>query len=397
MMNPSACEIRRPTGALRARRGFTLVELLVVMVVIAVLMSLTAAGVMAWRNAQGRANTDATLKGLQQILAQHWDAVVTETKKERIWSQDELGVTIPSTYPQTLYLPSGSATKDFADNDPDRARILMIKIRLMEAFPMNFNEVPAPGTDPYATPAGGPFNPLSLIPFKKRRPYRAAYQSMIYDPVLKVAKYKLSTQTGRESVESAVCLYAALSTSKQGINLQSEQLKAWMQDVDSTGNPVLADHWGTPFRFYRFATQNFDSANTKDSMLALIAPPAQVVSNAVDPLDPNGKLLNWTLFGQAVVSPNAATYDSTIHKRIYVNGSGISMAQNAIPIIASAGPDGKFGTPAVDPRSVSGVNSAGFQVYAGTAPYSDMTAQPVPLPATGGDEKDNLYSVKRPS
>ena len=307
-----------------------------------------------------------------------------------------------SGFPQALYTPPGSTVVDFADHDPDRARILMIKIRLMGAFPINFSatEVPPPTTDPYASPAtttAGPFNPLCLIPTKKRH-YRLAYQAAIYDPITKLPRWKTSTQTGKESVESAVCLMTALSVSKQGINVQTDELARFMQDTDGSGNKVLGDHWGNPFRFYRFATQDKDAVNTKDSMLFQIAPTAQVVSGAVDPLDPNGKLLNWYTPGTTTTSTNATIYDAVIHKRTYTSTGSVVSAQYAIPIIASAGPDGKFGLPAVDKLTTTPPNSMGQPTYAGSGAYTDMTPQPAAtLPSTGGDEKDNLYSVKRPS
>ena len=238
--------------SLRSRSGFTLVELLVVMGVIAILMSLTAAGVMAWMNGQARNNTIAEVRGLQPILMQHWDAVIADAKKERVWTSDE------------------SSLISSADGDIERARILLIKIRLIEAFPVNYKEL-MPTSIPPTVP-NGPWTgtpptltgsecytsaPLSAIPANKRR-YRAAYQTALWDsnatpPGPRWGTYPIPS--GKESVESAVCLYVALNTARQGINVDTDQLIPWMKDVDGTGR-VLADAWGVPLRFYRFATNN---------------------------------------------------------------------------------------------------------------------------------------------
>ena len=354
----------------RSRRGFTLIELLVVMAVIAVLMTLTAAGVMGWMNGNSRNITDAELKTIQAILMQHWSAVVDDAKKERLWSSDE----------STLIAQ--------ADNDLERARIMMIKIRLMEAFPVNFAELPLPtnGNECYATTTPGGAA-LSLIPTKKRR-FRQGYQNALYG-ANNLPRWNQANQTGRDSVESAVCLLLALNTSKQGINLDTDQLKPYLKDVDSTGNSFFADAWGTPIRFYRFATQKIPSGGTTDQPLEVIAPPGLVVPTAVDPLDVNGKLFTWFTPGTTTRSTNAMWFDSTIHLCTYTSAAGATIAEYAIPVLASAGPDGKFGIPAVDAITTTSTNASGAMTYAGAAPYQDMSVK------SSTDEADNLYSFRK--
>jgi prepilin-type N-terminal cleavage/methylation domain-containing protein len=369
-----------PQSTRRSRPGFTLVELLVVMGVIAILMSLTAAGVMSWMNGQSRNNTVVKVRGLHARLMQHWDAVVADTRKERIWNVADLTTPPTSPYPKDVLA--------MADGDTERARILMIKIRLMEAFPVNFNELPNPVSgDCYTTPNNGPFNPLSLIPTKRRR-YRASYQDALWDSNTNLMRWVAipsPSLKGRESLESAACLFLALSNAKQGITVETEQLKAWMKDVDGSGNKVFADDWGTPLRFYRFATNNTD--------LNTIAPPGVVLATAVDPLDVNGKLLDTLPNGAANWgSSNATLFDTLIHPRTYTTtnaatGAAIKTAYYAIPVIASAGADGKFGLPASD------ANTTNFgtptSIFSGAAPFSNLSVM------STTDEADNIYSYKK--
>jgi prepilin-type N-terminal cleavage/methylation domain-containing protein len=390
----------------RSRRGFTLIELLVVMGVIAILMTLTAAGVMAWMNGQARNNTTAQVRGLYAILMQHWDAVVADTKKERLWQASDVTSKPPAQYPQRVLA--------MADNDNERARILMIKIRLMEAFPVNYSELAfgppggpssVPPGDSYATPTSGPFNPLSLIPTNRRR-YRLGYQDAIFDGTTNSMRWK-PAPNGKESLESAVCLYLALSTAKQGINVETDQLKAWMKDVDGSGNKVLADAWGTPLRFYRFSTNNTD-LNT----VAPLPPTSVGVTNALDPLDVNGKLLTLLMPTNAAgwTSANATVFDTTIHPRMYTNSTtGTQQAQYAIPVIASAGPDGRFGLPANDkntttfPVGSSGTSVPPTSIFAAVVNptfspyYMDMFYTSPTGTSTGSsaDEADNIYSFKK--
>ena len=154
-----------------------------------------------------------------------------------------------------------------------------------------------------------------------------------------------------------------------------------MKDTDDTGNSVLADAWGTPLRFYRFATQDY---TTKDSDLQQIAPTQPLdsrgqVIGGIDSLDPGYKLLNWS-------GTNASQFDNGIPARGFTQGN---KAQFAIPVIVSAGPDRTFGLPAVDSKTQAGTNSDGITTINGVAPFQNMT------PGDTTAESDNIYSFSK--
>ena len=72
-----------------------------------------------------------------------------------------------------------------------------------------------------------------------------------------------------------------------------------------------------------------------------------------------------------------------------IRGVAVALIDNCADVLR--------GTRALGWERPNGTNSAGQPTFAGSFPYTDMTPQPVAsLPATGGDEKDNLYSVRRP-
>jgi type II secretory pathway pseudopilin PulG len=331
----------------------TLIELLVVFAIIAILGALLAAGIMGWMASQTGRNTEASIKAIYAILLEHWDAVVRDAKQEQI---------PPSVLNFASVSPGSPTTADH-----DRAKVILIKLRLMEAFPVNFTEVPKPGVDPYQNA------PLALIPKGKRR-FLLSYQDRIYDPKTTQSRWKTANLTGKESVESAVCLFIALDTAKSGVSPAGDQLRPYLRDTDSDGSLELADGWNTPLRFYRFATRNDD--------LQKSAPPsASSSSGYFDPLDPKGTLLDpsWD-------KSNGSNFDKMFHERRY---SPTYPAWYAVPVLVSAGPDSDFGLPAVDANSAS---------LPGQAPYQFMTKLPLPwsppspAPKT---ESDNVYSFKK--
>ncbi len=180
------------------RPGFTLVELLVVMAILAVLMALAAAGTFQVIAMQRQANTEATIRSVMKVLNQHWQQVMADAKKENM--PNNFLALIPGTYPSL-----------------DQARTAWINLRLREAFPVDQTEIYSPS--PY-------LNPIKYIP---------TYQKKI----------------GANPATPAVCILLALEINRAGASLAPESLGSG-QAIDAvTGLPMLVDGWGNPVVYVR--------------------------------------------------------------------------------------------------------------------------------------------------
>lgn len=254
-----------------SRRGFTLIELMAVIAIIGVLTTLTAVAAFKMIGNRQRKNTEASLDKLASVLRQRMAQVIDDARNE----------TIP---PTVLTL---------AGNDPNRARVIWVKLRLKQQFPMSFAEAlnPAPG---YLT--GEP-----------------AYQRII------------SARTGptNAATESAACLLMALTARVQrGSSTESDLLSALEKvDTDRDGVREIVDGWGTPINFYRWPTGNAAAMNALDP---------NPTATFHDVQDPNGTLNapgGWT----------PASFVAVCHPITAPGGRYL------VPALVSAGPDKNFG------------------------------------------------------
>lgn len=291
----------------RRRRGFTLVEILTVIAIIAILAALGTWGVFAMMGSQQRRNSESSLKVIDKLLHDRWSAVIADAKKET-----------PS--PQVMMLAGG---------DPARARVIWIKVRLAEAFPVNYNEVlQSLGPPP---PAMTIVN--AYIPPNQRKPHFAKYQSL------------LAGKAGGGIGESSACLLMALKTlASDGVSVE-DQLKTFVADKDGDGVPELIDGWGNPLAFYRFPTgANVQAINPAKA-------PAKGATFA-DPIDSDGLLLNrsWYLTSPPPNSPNPlrvqfegnANYQPFHPVALVAPPAANAAANYTIPFVVSPGKDGKM-------------------------------------------------------
>lgn len=302
------------------RPAFTLVEMLVVIAIIAILSAITVGAVIKMTSAGKLSNTRSIMGSIDKTLKEHWAYVVAEAKKET-------GLSVPFAVMNATFGPDATGG--------DRNRIIWIKMRLMEAFPVSFAEVANPY--PYAT---------GIIPTTMRK-YNATYQQAL-------AAKKAGTLA---TTESSACLLMSLAITRNGTSLSSDVLgTSYVTDTDGDAIPELVDGWGNPLTFFRFPTQN-------PYLQAALPVKPGAKAKFADPLDPDGVFLNWA------PSIFRTKFETNVH---VINFGATATASYVVPTIVSSGPDG-----------IPGLN---------TTVKNNMAVVPPVPPKIIPDEADNVYS-----
>jgi prepilin-type N-terminal cleavage/methylation domain-containing protein len=330
---------RTTTPPARRRAGFTLTELMVVILIISVLMAIAAGTLFNFMGSQQATNTQKILDRVQVVLNSRWSTVTRLAKDEPI----------PAAVQSYLQgqNPQGLNYVGMDTNAPQRMRVLYIKLRQRQEFPMSFAEALRP--DP-------------LPPLAK---FTSFFQSLGYT----------STPASQPDVESAVLLLLALQSNQSGGGVSQDALgRAAVGPVQlSAGLRVdaLVDGWGKPLALCRWPAGS-----------PLLNPNGAAPGPSRDPTDPNGFLMNAAWLSSIAVTEflfplNYPKPPLPGRICIYHQPAPPGQSFRLAPLVASAGPDQSLSLP-------QGVNYPTLNYVMGLDRY---TFKPVDATAY-----DNLYS-----
>lgn len=296
-----------------ARRGFTLVELLIVITIIAIIAGMSMAALLSAAEEGRLARARAQVAKIDQIIGEKWNAYRFKQLPIRI--------------------PAGTA--------PQTAAVL----RLNAMRELQRVELPDRRTDVSDNPAilsGG------AAGYGSQKGYR---------------RYLTTTGFfGNTSYESAECLYAIISQIRDGDKSALQFFaNSEIGDVDGDGASELLDPWGEPIMFLRWApghsraTMDDPVKGTELLSAYLTSPPAPLVSISVSTFQiPAGEIQPDT-FDPLKIDPRWLPSASEGFKPFQLR-----------PLIVSAGPDH-----AIDLFNDFGDSSGGAGHYALTSPPND--------------------------
>lgn len=282
------------------RRGFTMIEILVVVSIIMLLMTISV-GVL--RNAIGTARqrqTEATILKVNGLIQQRMDAFYRALERTNLQqAKDKMKRDWYNTY---NFVP------------PDAVIEVMTKKSIFQSrFPQSFREKNITGS---ATPPSPPSN-----------------------------------------TESAALLYWIITNSEvYGVGPvdESEFTSSEVRDTNGDGLLEFVDGWGRPLRFYRWTHHLFRPGNTASSI-----PPGVDSSGNLVPVDRTFVNLIWS--GLPAIPTAAGEFDPLVRdpddptgqllRFVTLNPTSMTAVQNFFGtpstyhafLIVSAGPDGKLG------------------------------------------------------
>ncbi len=321
------------------RRAFTLLELLVVMVIIAILSSMVLIGLSSATEAAKHAKTKSTIAKIHGQLAQHWAAY--ETRRVSI-------VPVPNEPPQAF-----------------EAR------RLLALWELQRVEMPDNYEDIYFNPVFSPQGTNAL---------RLAYQTMA--PQANRATYEAQ-------YASAECLYLTVML---GMNDNDEVrfLESEVGDKDQDGMPEFIDGWGRPIQFIRWAPGYVPRLGA-DTDMQRDDPPgsAPPLGFQGDSFDRRGLCRFGSSAPASVLLPSGTTVTFRPPPGNTTNYFGFKL----MPLVYSLGPDGEAGL--ADPTDPNrawhpyAYYSEGTPTYVGLSLPDKPRGTPI-VGLEGGGHLDNI-------
>jgi hypothetical protein len=190
-------------------------ELMVVVTIMAALAALSASAVMKFIAVQQTTNTQSTLDRVQSQLIKAWSKVKDQARTE----------SIPPSVLTFLETPGDP-------NAAERARVLYMKLKLRQAFPMTFDEA---------------LNPAPLPPLQ-------GYVSYLQN-------LGINGSSGLTApIESSACLLMALQRGVSGAGIDPSDLTAGgaagSYPLPGGSLPYLTDAWARPIFFTRVPAGN---------------------------------------------------------------------------------------------------------------------------------------------
>jgi prepilin-type N-terminal cleavage/methylation domain-containing protein len=337
-----------------ARRGFTLVEILVTITILGMMASMLLLAVQAANNSAKVAKTKATITKINHFIMLRYDSYRTR----------RLALNVVS-YASKNYASGGTPT----NTQVARARVNAIRDLMRMEMPDWWTDITTPPLLVDTSISGTPTTALS--PSLTQRYLNAYKTALNLDP------------TDTASFQSAKLLYMiVMSDTEAAHEFASNEIGT----VDGSGLPVFLDGWGNPIFFLRWPV-GFLPIFHADTDLQSGDP---VVDH--DPFDPHGAMSNGP---DSTLQTNNSNITSPPNKHpdSYYNAN-----YAVYPLIYSAGPDGYTdiavpNTPTISDQLTTNLDIDPYQTYQdSTTKQYLLVGQPHPGTGMNGKAQLNVLS-----
>jgi len=300
---PTVSASTRTPDRLR-RDGFTLVELLVVILIIAIMASLITAVIGNSLNSAQAAATRATITKVHRLLEERRQAIARRNLRT------EIRVVRNSMAAPELYAPQVRPGL----NSNEVARIVAFKETMRAQFPQRIKDLSGPDRR-FHTSDDSPV----LAQLKKLN------SSFSANPPVFPSQHTMTT-TSSELLYVALTMGTELGSGGTAIDFNSSEVV----DSDGDGLMELVDGWGNPLRFYRWPTdlvKAFPNSVPRPVELLIDGGNAQLWNK--DPDDPIGRFNKWL-----------SNSDVNTHWQVREYYHALSTFH--VPLVVSAGQDGEL-------------------------------------------------------
>jgi prepilin-type N-terminal cleavage/methylation domain-containing protein len=268
--------IATPINVPNARRGFTLVELMVVLVIIGLLASLTLAGLAGVRQRAKEAKTKSTIRKVHEIIMPQYESYLRRRVPNLRYGSGPPDPELPSVafsvYIDTVsrdhygpQAPPGDWLGPFNDNTAKKPPRVLAESRLQTVRTLMIYEMPDSWGDV-------PDIALTGVPSYARTGRVAGF-----------ASYK-ATIVPSPTHSSGECLFMIVSRGGLEPDVMEQFRADEVGDADTDGALEFHDAWKQPIAFIRWApgiSSGLTPAAVRPSLLQLADP-----ANHHDPLDP---------------------------------------------------------------------------------------------------------------
>lgn len=237
---------------MKKRKGFTMIELLVVITIISILMTISIKVAGSMIDLARHSATETTIRKIQGILSQKEGELHRFTVKPGVQSSAEFGYALTQS------------------NDPSQQKIIAVKEMQRHRFPQAPTDFSPDGTKPWA------INNDSTV----------TSTQTLYNAIYDGKRELIKDQNG---------------TIRENLSIMDEFSPSEVQQMGVSGRLGFVDAWGNPLRFWRWPTKLFTDPELVTLLFATAPTPLDR-----DPDDPLRRMKGFGNFEQNYHTP--ATY-----------------------------------------------------------------------------------------